>query len=526
VRISLHLANASRPELERIEITDGESTRVGVRAANSRRRGNFYSLTWSLGVRGLIAILLGQSCSAEEVVLYGEGGSLAAALDSALSKQPEWLCEMFGVEISGAAVARRLILRENPERKRHGPVSLWLYRKRITASDIAVYVDEILCTDLTSLAQLRDDFLAIWDRPPSGMSRKATALVVPRAKIPEEPQRATSLSIQEWVEQKSFEEAYRVLSDVTSLSRTLAQQKLKGLNHHWLTEKIAKSQVAFSVEGLERPSRLWASPAPEDVEALRRYLAARGGLRLGISTGGVGSLAIFDTMIRSYELPISINYQFANSQETVERLRQQTILEAVDGVNLSIVCAMKLFAEKQREFVGLSLMPHNSHGQVSCQHRAGLRDTEPALLFSTHSSAGLFLEKHQGSVASTFEDPIALQDAIQGDPAIRALLWWPFYEMFDRRGSMTHQRLANVWEFETTVLVLHRRFLERREMVDVLLVLIREAWLLLLEKPSLLREALLERCRDQAYMRHFCRTSGLISPMMMPANVEYQFART
>lgn|GEM_PF-2351760 len=525
MKISLFLTNAPRPELERIEVIDGKSTRVGLRAANFRRRGSHYSFTWSPGVRGLVALLLSQSCSPDEAVLSGYAGSLAAALDSALSKQPEWLFDMFGVEHSGTAVARRLILRENPERKRVGPVSLRFYHKRITASNIEVRIDGSECAEAFALAQLRDDFIRAWNRPLSTPNRRPTALAVTRSRISEKPHKAATISLHEWVEQKSFEEAHRVLSNVTSLSSSLARRKLNSLNHHSLTEAFSKSSISFPIQGLESSIRLWETPTSEDVEALRCYLYNRGGLRLGISTGGVGTLAIFDTILRRYELPISINYQFANSQETVERLRQQTILDTVDGVNLSIVCAIKLFVSRQAEFAGLSLMPHNSHGYVSCDLRSAPRRIQPAVLFSTHSSSGLFLEECQIPTASTFEDPIELQDAIQGDKTIRALLWWPFYEIFDRRDSMRHENLTPTWEFETTVLVVHRRFLESRQMVDVLLALIREAWLLLLEKPSILRATVRERCSDEGYMRHFCRSSGLISSMMMPAQVEYRFAK-
>jgi hypothetical protein len=64
-----------------------------------------------------------------EPMLSGGAKSLAASLDYALTKQPSWIVDMFGVSSSGKAQARRLFRVTNSHRKRGGPVcvSLNLY---------------------------------------------------------------------------------------------------------------------------------------------------------------------------------------------------------------------------------------------------------------------------------------------------------------------------------------------------------------------------------------------------------------
>ena len=56
----------------------------------------------------------------------GGEGTLAASLDYAISKQPVWLSDMFGLDQQGQSLFRRLVRRMNPERKLPGPVVIAL----------------------------------------------------------------------------------------------------------------------------------------------------------------------------------------------------------------------------------------------------------------------------------------------------------------------------------------------------------------------------------------------------------------
>ena len=91
--------------------------------------------------------------SSIEPRLYGGKGSIAAALDGVLSKEPMWLLDAFGVFPNGSPVHRRLFARSNPGRKRLGPVAVSL-APRIKSSEIFIYLDGIECSTLQEFQKL------------------------------------------------------------------------------------------------------------------------------------------------------------------------------------------------------------------------------------------------------------------------------------------------------------------------------------------------------------------------------------
>ena len=92
---------------------------------------------WSSGVRGLSLLLTRQAVVSEArrngvlnghspAAIEGDGDSLAASLDYAISKQPLWLQDMFGSTPQGTAISKLLFRRMNPDRKRPGPVTVFI----------------------------------------------------------------------------------------------------------------------------------------------------------------------------------------------------------------------------------------------------------------------------------------------------------------------------------------------------------------------------------------------------------------
>jgi hypothetical protein len=115
---------------------------------------------WTTAVRALSVLfvriaLSNQNQSLQSMnCLSGHKSSLAASLDYALSKQPQWLQEMFGLGSFGTVYARRLILRTNSERKRPGPVTLGVNTVVLKPERIQIYLDSKLVTSSDTLADL------------------------------------------------------------------------------------------------------------------------------------------------------------------------------------------------------------------------------------------------------------------------------------------------------------------------------------------------------------------------------------
>ena len=125
---------------------------------------SFGNFRWSSGVRALALLLVKQSVVLEQrrngtedpsVPAAIEGGdhSPAASLDYAISKQPLWLQDMFGVSPQGLQLARVLFRRINPDRKRPGPVIIFISNKEF---DVSVEVDGRGIRDANELRLLQE----------------------------------------------------------------------------------------------------------------------------------------------------------------------------------------------------------------------------------------------------------------------------------------------------------------------------------------------------------------------------------
>jgi hypothetical protein len=158
----LHFAGRSTAELceTRFYAGPGAPARVTVRGKTSGAYGNAGSFHFSSAVRALCvlctksAIAGKSSCRDAAPIILGTQGSLAASLDYALTKQPVWLCEMFGSDISGKPLAQRLFRRSNSHRKRPGPVVLSVNEKAIPLSNIHIFWNENEIDSLEALQTL------------------------------------------------------------------------------------------------------------------------------------------------------------------------------------------------------------------------------------------------------------------------------------------------------------------------------------------------------------------------------------
>ena len=125
------------------------------------------SFQWTQAVKAVSVLFLHALANSFEnsgtatPMISGKRGSLASSLDAAIDKEPQWLCDMFGLDESGKSNLRRLIFRSNPGGKRPGPVSITLNESDLPPENIQVLVDSIPIHDREFLnkiiAKLSDD---------------------------------------------------------------------------------------------------------------------------------------------------------------------------------------------------------------------------------------------------------------------------------------------------------------------------------------------------------------------------------
>jgi hypothetical protein len=135
-------------ELTEVIFQEGPNTpaRASVRGKTGGAFRTAGSFQWTSAVKAFALLVVKTCANNGDMLLKGDGSSLAASLDYAISKQPLWLTEMFGSDQHGICLARRMILRTNPERKRPGPVTLGINQMYLPASSIVVFENGQPCT--------------------------------------------------------------------------------------------------------------------------------------------------------------------------------------------------------------------------------------------------------------------------------------------------------------------------------------------------------------------------------------------
>src|SRR5690606_36171216 len=101
-----------------------------------------------------------------------DAGSPAASLDYAISKEPNWFMDMFGVDESGKCRAKTLFRRQNSERKQPGPVRVWLDPTVLSGTEIAVFRNESRVSKLSTISSFAMLIEAEWYASTRNSSRK------------------------------------------------------------------------------------------------------------------------------------------------------------------------------------------------------------------------------------------------------------------------------------------------------------------------------------------------------------------
>jgi hypothetical protein len=160
--LSLYFSSSQQTELTRCEFTQRHhpTPLLSVRGKTNGAYQGAGTFQWSTGVRGVcflalktILSSLPEGASIQPYIL-GEKETLAASLDSAISKQPDWIVEMFGRDKGGHAFAKRLFNRTNAERKRAGPVVVAFNEHILSPENISIVLDGKMVRDCRTLALL------------------------------------------------------------------------------------------------------------------------------------------------------------------------------------------------------------------------------------------------------------------------------------------------------------------------------------------------------------------------------------
>jgi HAD superfamily hydrolase (TIGR01509 family) len=165
--LTLYFSRSESPELVQVEFSANDSSTLrtvrGQALLDTQHDGTF---NWSGAVRALaILIVRAKVYSLDDTalpsrVLTGERGSPATSLDYAISKEPNWLLDMFGFDSKGSSLTKRLFRRVNSGGKRPGPVSVGLNDRFLDCSHISISLDGQIVTEVEELVRLESNLVA------------------------------------------------------------------------------------------------------------------------------------------------------------------------------------------------------------------------------------------------------------------------------------------------------------------------------------------------------------------------------
>lgn len=130
-----------------------------IRGKSAGAYRNFGSFHWTSAVKAMAILALEYKLSflarRPAQPLVGERSSLASSLDYALSKETNWLSDMFGFDAHGRLLAKRLFHRTNSNRKRPGPVALAINYHLLDPESVIVELDGKKLLSAGEVADLR-----------------------------------------------------------------------------------------------------------------------------------------------------------------------------------------------------------------------------------------------------------------------------------------------------------------------------------------------------------------------------------
>ena len=498
------------------------------------------SFQWTPAVQALAIFFLqaASESAAEKVALRGFYGSPATSLDFAINKQPVWLLDMFGVTTNGTCLVNRIISRTNPGSKRPGPVELSLNESVLPSEHIEIYVNGSRVIESASLRKLsrtieltfqktvvrrakprgRDDsdgtsnpphFLPLnveqvshYLHPTHLLELKARVLshstnpwVFPEILGPESKERLLSIFEREVVVSYQNGSGLRSSNFEVALNQFVQADSCR---HHF--GKIPTNLCAF----VPPTSDFEALGIANDHAEFSRALASEPPLEFAVCGTNISAVCLlyFLKYVRGFNIKL-----YSGSYGHAQALLS-TILNGggplPDGVIMGITQSLALLrSSKNPGFRYLMEFPKTPHRAVSSLEG----DDECSRIFGYHDTPVYLNQAQAEGTLSKLSTKIEtgehaeIVDALwAGDPEMRAFLWFPHYTLYEllnthrvrhvpaspERSAERSRESTSSFLASTVCLSLHKSVFERNR-AHFLLITLRDAWLSLLENPTLRR---------------------------------------
>jgi hypothetical protein len=513
IEFRLWFEHKQLPQLSKIEFTHPLLTEpiTALRAGRALYDDATLAFQWSKAVRALAVLLLrvaehtqsSQSATrarkiGAEYYLAGAEGSLASALDFALSKRPAWL-SMLGVDSKGHSLAGRLFVRANPNRKHAGQVVIGPCKALLEPGSVAIW----LCgRQLHQVEQLRQLRVQCESHP---QPRPCSVFVKERGQAAE-PQRGSE-SCSSAAQEILLAECRRGLNDLEVFSEPAESEKLQ-------RQLADPSYLAFAGRNAAELSRACPRLSPgerlgwlsaEHCAALQVLRAAT--LDAAAPITSPASAFVLDALGRLLGTRFRLKATYPHAVQILRELTTQQI--EPDFLVLGIAPSAKLLAQRSCQYQPLLFLPSLQH-QVLAHQCCGQSYTLDGEFHLLEDSTAYFMYEQlqrQGGLSHqrsklTFSEPWkSFQGLREKDGAARVISFFPYASLALRQlpvQAHTSQRASSGKEM---LLLLHQRWARDLALQRSLNVALRHCWQNLRSAAHFSGAGIEDFCRRQQLVR-------------------------
>jgi len=516
---------------------------------------------WSPAVQA-VSLLFLKHAAGEDPSLEGNSGSYASTLDYALSKQPNWLLDMFGVDDTGLSSLRTIIVRTNSEQKQPGPVRLWLDEKFLKLFSTKVYLNNQELITKEALITLHSAIELQSARLPN-ISVVSNEKKNGKVNLPPIELNGSTLSNGHHAANGCYTEGNLARSSdfmpeslLSSMSRPYSQFDNFLLNKVieeakdtlWATDIFRQREFSARLHQIytnsffkklgghksnllsEVNSQILGSGRfgfSSDEASLMSTLRSGPPIRIAVSATCAAVIGLLVYLRDFKQLNIVIDYAHAETTEMVRLLRNQDFELPTSACVLTIPASTALYSNgKNLSYKPFMVLPKGSHRILARGNSAlsagdlALRAGKETYIFMTDvpGTARYFFEdllekgiinKEHAEVMHMDPDE-AISALADSKHSFRSISFFPHYHV---------NRVINGYEFIPvpgsvdssleTILFLHESLMADSRKVAGLNVAIRDAWLTLREHEEILHAVYSRLFTDTQYVTFLRRCCGI-----------------
>ncbi len=479
--------------------------------SSARGKDSRFCFQWSQGVRALALLTVRTALSATDpcaadVALSGEGNSLAASLDYAITKQPRWIEDMFGLDARGRSLVRRIIKRSNPERKREGPVTLTVNEAALPPQSIEIFQSGRKIVDADMLRRLAEQ---LQFPAPSLFAVRSESFTPPPVKID-----------LKFLEASFIRETFNMLWQSDIFNHERAQERIKKIhNSVSVRSRLGKNARLFGDMDLKLTPRERLGVYATD-DGMRAAVNRDEPIRCIIPLIFVASHVLFDFLRVEKGFHLTVDFKWSHGVEVRRAVVEHTLEADVFALGIGPATTLLSRAARSHSYEPYFLLPGITHGVTALEGRSGREQRlnyGRYLLLCDEASTPLFcFEELQerglvssGAVSMQHAEPeLTFSLLREGDPDLRFLTIFPHYALHEKLGRCAITPISEVG-LKEMFLFAHQSFLADRARARCFDIALRNAWLELRSDPSAIARVVKRLLHDKEYTKAFMRFSGL-----------------